>query len=38
MEVRVGSWRYGFVLFTTEVCVHSNEYVFEDSFGHLDTV
>ena len=27
-----------FVLFTTEVCVRSSEYVFEDSFGHLDLV
>ena len=34
----MGSWRYGFVLFTTEVCVRSSEYVFEDSFGHLDIV
>ena len=30
-----GSWRYGFVLFTREVCVRSSKYVFEGSFGYL---
>ena len=30
-----GSRRYGFVIFTTEVCVRSSEYVFKGSFGHF---
>ena len=30
-----GSQKYGFVLFTTEVCIRSSEYVFKGSFSHL---
>ena len=30
-----GSQKYGFVLFITEVCVRSSEYVFKGSFSHL---